>query len=159
MSVRSKIFRGVFQRLVSLLPDPSKEYAMTIDGTGVQAKYRVTDFDVDASQLATITDAQWANFYVVTGFGLKYQRSVSTDYKWSYDCVADGIWTRRPNFLQIENSVIDVIDDSSGLKTISYLNTTYSNAGVTQIVQGVNGKYEKIGGDSWKYYAATTLTP
>ncbi|MDR0792889.1 MAG: hypothetical protein LBE82_06240 [Chitinophagaceae bacterium] len=154
----SEIFGIVFQKLIALLPDQTNEYALTLDGTGPRALYKIVDYNVDASLLATITDAQWeASFNIYTGFGYMFQRSVSADYKWSYDCVADGFWTRRPNFLMIRNAVLDSIDDSAGLKTISFLNTAYPSATVTQIVQGVHGKYEKIVGDSWAYYAATPL--
>lgn len=158
-----QIKNRAFLSLSESVSGSTNDMVVVIDTDGKpKAAYQITDITVDETLQAIIqakADSVWAdNTAVNIGTGEIGQQFYSTDNKWQYTCVANGLWTRVLVVSNLLEILLDNIDDSDGLKTISWLNTNYPSAQPPQRVVGVNGYYERQMSENW-IYVKDSITP
>lgn len=125
----------------------SGEKVLSITSAGPQKNYDLID------QVAAATPLTSADFSsgiaAVTGF----QGQVSYDANYRYDCIGTNQWVRQA----INNTMVDLyladIDDSSGDKTSSDLQTAYPSSLAGQQVWGSHNLYIKKTSTLWKKIA------
>ena len=122
----------------------SGEKAVTILPTGVQTTY---DLQEQIIAPGTIASADWSTGQA-TYTGLQGQWTVDANYK--YDCIGTNLWIRTPVTEARYDMFLADIDDTSGNKSGSDLDTAYPTAQIGQWVHGtVRNDYRKRGVADW----------
>lgn len=145
-----KIQAGVNGWPVPHVPIIGGERFLTVGNNGVMTNYDAADYIVNPTELTS------ANFSTGRANIAGKPGQISADTDFLYLCVGINTWVRVALIQDKIDLFLAPIDDSSGAKTSSELNSTYPAAVIYQVVRGIQFNYQKVSSIVWEKTAKST---
>lgn len=126
------------------------EKVLTAKSDGLHVDYVLVDVNAEsATSAASLDSADWSSGSVSLT-GVAGEIRFYNGYK--YECINTNVWYRFQTTYGQYNLLLDVLDDSAGVKTSAQMVTLYPSAVIPQMVKGNSGIYQYFGIDGWSYF-------